>query len=111
MIYWFIFFWLGNLIVGGAIGNLRGRTGEGLLLAFVLGPLGWLITLLLGDKRPKCLYCNEAIIEGAIVCKHCGKSQNPGEYLAKLRARRKEAVEDPVDRWEREQRAQGEKTR
>jgi hypothetical protein len=48
---WIILFFAANLALGIAIGNLRGRPAEGLLLALVLGPIGWLIVLRLSDKR------------------------------------------------------------
>ena len=33
-------------LIGAAIGQARGRAGAGLIWGLILGPLGWLITLL-----------------------------------------------------------------
>ena len=41
------------LIGAMVIGKQKGRTGEGLMLALLLGPLGWLCVYLGADKSPK----------------------------------------------------------
>ena len=58
--------------IGYAIGNTRGRGGEGALLGIFLGPIGWVIALLLPATGSKCPGCLGVVPEGARRCKHCG---------------------------------------
>lgn len=48
LLWWNLFF----IVVGALIGRWRGRTGEGLVWAFVLGPIGWLVVLRRPRRRP-----------------------------------------------------------
>jgi uncharacterized membrane protein len=41
-----------GMCVGGVIGQSRGRTGEGLIIGFLLGPIGWII-LIFGPNPKK----------------------------------------------------------
>lgn len=52
MVPWTALFWwnLGFVAVGALLGWWRGRLGEGIAWAFVLGPVGWLVFLL--RRRP-----------------------------------------------------------
>ena len=87
-------------VVGYLLGNLKGAGGAGFALGLLLGPIGWVIALLLSDKRRKCPLCQGAVPEGKLArCKNCG-----GDLTASARARgaAMEAV-DPVEAWEREQ--------
>lgn len=59
-------------VVGALIGRLRGRAGLGCLLGFLLGPLGWVITLLCADARPRCRECRGVVPADARKCLHCG---------------------------------------
>lgn len=46
------------LIGAMVIGKQKGRTGEGLILGLLLGPLGWLWVLLGPDKaQTQCAFC------------------------------------------------------
>lgn len=38
-------------IIGGALGSLRGRAGFGAILSLLIGPLGWIIVLLMPGAR------------------------------------------------------------
>lgn len=40
-------------IIGGYIGSFRGRAGFGCFLGLLIGPLGWVIVLLMPDARVK----------------------------------------------------------
>ena len=65
--------WIVCGMVGFVIGRARGRRPAGLGFGFILGPLGWLITLCLSNARRKCVWCKFQIPDGAIVCGHCGR--------------------------------------
>jgi len=54
MVPWAAMFWWSLLFVamGAALGWWRGRTLEGALWAWVLGPIGWIVILLKPRRRP-----------------------------------------------------------
>jgi nucleoside permease NupC len=58
-------------IIGVVIGQAKNRVGEGMLLGCVLGPLGLLVGVLMGDKSTRCPACREKIQAGATICPHC----------------------------------------
>jgi hypothetical protein len=53
MLPWAAIFWWNLLFiaVGALLGWWRGRTGEGIVWALVLGPIGWIV--ILARPRPK----------------------------------------------------------
>jgi hypothetical protein len=53
LVPWVALFWWSVLfvVVGALLGWWRGRTVEGIVLALVLGPIGWIVVLL--RPRPK----------------------------------------------------------
>jgi hypothetical protein len=59
-------------IVGYFIGRSKGTPQRGAIVGGILGPLGWLIMLMLPNIRPICPYCKGYIVEGAQKCKNCG---------------------------------------
>ena len=61
-------------VIGGLIGSRNGNTLAGVILGFLLGPIGWLITLLWSDPRPKCPECGGVVVKGAAKCKNCGST-------------------------------------
>jgi predicted amidophosphoribosyltransferase len=63
---------LGGL-VGLAIGQKKGRTGEAFLLGFLLGPIGWLLVGLGPSMGPKCPHCGGSVEAGFTACRHCGR--------------------------------------
>lgn len=58
--------------VGTAIGAKKNRTLFGLLISVLLGPIGWVIVLLMPNNFPKCHACKGDVIAGATKCKNCG---------------------------------------
>ena len=59
-------------IIGAAIGSTKQNAGMGLILGMFLGPIGWLIVLLLPGHGRKCPECLGEVPQGASRCKHCG---------------------------------------
>src|SRR5215510_9361561 len=67
-----VIFWLVvGMVVGAAIGNTRGRSGEGLFLGLLLGPIGWIIVLCLPREGRRCPFCLGVVPDRAVKCLHC----------------------------------------
>lgn len=58
--------------IGAVIGRSRGRERDGLVLGFLLGPIGWVLVLMGKDERPRCSECGGVVVEDAKRCKNCG---------------------------------------
>ena len=58
--------------IGYALGNMRSNGSLGFLLGLLLGPIGWIITLLVPEGGAKCPECLGSVPVGARRCKHCG---------------------------------------
>ena len=61
----------GMALVTTIVGNARGRMVSAIVWALLLGPLGWLIVLLMSDLRPRCPRCLSILNGGAIGCRYC----------------------------------------
>jgi len=77
-----VIFWtigaLINTLVGYFIGERRGRAYDGSILGFCLGPLGWIIVLVMADKRSKCPHCATPVLsDSATVCAKCTRDLQP----------------------------------
>jgi hypothetical protein len=58
-------------LVGALCGKSKGQPGIGFILGALLGPIGWILSLLSGDVRPKCEACRQVVDPKATVCPHC----------------------------------------
>jgi ATP:corrinoid adenosyltransferase len=81
-----LIFWIICGVIGGMIGSGKGKTGAGVALGLLLGPLGVIIALVMktdtqrvetqaiesGESR-KCPFCSELIKVDAKVCRYCGR--------------------------------------
>ena len=87
--------WCVSAVIGYLIGNSFGRGGSGLGLGLLLGPLGWLVVLLLKDPRARCPLCQGALPSAGVArCRHCGGDLRPRPVVPVGSAR------DPVEAWE-----------
>jgi hypothetical protein len=61
-------------IVGGLIGRRKNTVVRDALLGGALGPIGWIISLVLPAPRPKpvCAACKHPVDAGDVHCRHCG---------------------------------------
>jgi hypothetical protein len=67
-----LFIWIILLgAVGAFLGSRKGRTGEGLFLGALLGPIGWLIIAVMRGDRIDCPACRERIAPDALICPRC----------------------------------------
>ena len=60
-----------SFVVGLLIGLTRDNGPLGAVLGLLLGPIGWIIALLL-DDRPQCLQCGGRLVGRYPKCPHCG---------------------------------------
>jgi predicted branched-subunit amino acid permease len=63
--------WLISVLIGALIGRSRADLAIGVVLAFCLGPIGWLIAALLPDKRLRCFRCGVLLWHAAYRCPAC----------------------------------------
>jgi hypothetical protein len=69
---WFIGWVLICGVIGSGIGGSKNRSGDGFLLGALLGPIGWIIVVLMPHHYTyHCPYCDEGIRRRAIRCPHC----------------------------------------
>ena len=64
-------------VVGGILGSLRCNVGSGIVWGAILGPIGWLMVLVLMDRRPVCPHCRERVKPGAVICRYCQRPLEP----------------------------------
>jgi hypothetical protein len=76
--YWLIGFTIVCAVVGALIGKYKNAVVRDTVLGLALGPIGWLISLLLPKRAknasgpPYCGSCGKSVIAGDKYCRHCG---------------------------------------
>jgi len=73
---WAIVFTIVCGVVGALIGRYKNAIARDTMLGLVLGPFGWVISLMLPTRKPqpKCAACGKAVDAGDRHCRHCGAS-------------------------------------
>ena len=72
--YWLIGFTVVCALVGALIGKYKNAVVRDTLLGLALGPIGWLISLLLpkAAAKPSCRACGKPVEAGDKYFRHCG---------------------------------------
>jgi hypothetical protein len=76
--YWAVAFTVICALVGALIGKYKNAIVRDTLLGLALGPIGWIISLILPAQKPKptCPTCKGSIEAGDRHCRHCGTALN-----------------------------------
>jgi hypothetical protein len=71
---WAIAFTVVGAVIGAWIGKRKNAVVRDALLGASLGPIGWIISLVLPVVKPKptCAACKRAVEAGDAHCRHCG---------------------------------------
>ena len=77
--FWAIALTVIGAVVGAWIGKRKNAVTRDLLLGATLGPIGWIISLMLPAARAKsaCSACKREINAGDAYCRHCGAALAP----------------------------------
>jgi hypothetical protein len=72
--YWAIAFTIGCAVVGALIGRYKNAVVRDTVLGLALGPVGWIISLLLPKVQPKrvCAACAKPVDAADKHCRNCG---------------------------------------
>ena len=72
--FWAVAFTVVGAAVGYVIGKRRNAITRDVLLGATLGPIGWIISLMLPAPKPKpvCPACKQAVDAVDAHCRHCG---------------------------------------
>jgi hypothetical protein len=72
--FWAIVFTVVGALVGWFIGKRKNAVTRDVILGAALGPIGWLISLVLPSPRPppSCPACQRVVAAGDAHCRHCG---------------------------------------
>ena len=71
---WSIVITIACALVGALIGKYKNAVVRDTILGAALGPIGWIISLLLPAQKPKpiCPACHKVLEIGDVHCRHCG---------------------------------------
>jgi hypothetical protein len=71
---WAIVFTIVCGVVGALIGRHKNAIARDTMLGLLLGPIGWVISLILPARtpQPKCAACGKPVDAGDRHCRHCG---------------------------------------
>ncbi len=86
---WLGLFTLVSAVAGALLGLVRGRWLLGLALGVALGPLGWLVILLLPADFVECPRCSFRNSPRRDRCRHCGESLAAGAPRSERAERRR----------------------
>jgi hypothetical protein len=77
--FWAIAFTVIGAVVGAWIGKRKNAIARDTLLGAALGPIGWIISLVLPAVKPKpaCPACAGEVGAGDAHCRHCGAKLKP----------------------------------
>lgn len=77
---WAIVFTVVCTAVGAWIGKYKNSVVRDALLGAALGPIGWIISLLLPvqKSKPVCPQCRKPVDAGDVHCRHCGAKLGAG---------------------------------
>ncbi|MGH8122109.1 MAG: hypothetical protein ACREPT_05000 [Rudaea sp.] len=77
--YWAIAFTIVCALVGALIGKYKNAVVRDTVLGLALGPIGWIISLLLPATKPKpaCPACKRVVEAGDAHCRYCGAALKP----------------------------------
>jgi hypothetical protein len=65
--------WIASALIGGLIGNRKKQVASGVIWGLLLGPLGWVVVLLLPSRGPRCSECGGVLPSSKVAkCMHCG---------------------------------------
>jgi len=72
--FWTLVFTIVGAVVGAWIGRRKNAVVRDALLGAALGPIGWIVSLLLPAVKPapKCPACQRDVGAGDRHCRHCG---------------------------------------
>lgn len=70
--WWALALTIGCAAIGALIGWMKGRWLAGLLWGAALGPVGWIVVLLMRANTRECPECGHANAASAKTCGHCG---------------------------------------
>lgn len=77
--WWWIWFTVISIVVGALIGWYKGAVWRDMLLGAALGPIGWIVSVLLPGQRRNCLACGRANRVDARCCDRCGAKLLPAQ--------------------------------
>lgn len=77
---WAIVFTIVGVLVGAWIGKRKNAVARDALLGAALGPIGWIISLLLPARKApaRCPVCAKHVDAGDAHCRHCGAKLGAG---------------------------------
>jgi hypothetical protein len=72
--FWAIAFTVIGAVVGAWIGKRKHAVARDALLGAALGPIGWIISLMLpaAKAKPACAACKREVDSADAHCRHCG---------------------------------------
>jgi hypothetical protein len=78
--FWAIVLTVVCAAVGALIGKYKNAVVRDAVLGAALGPIGWIISLLLPVQKPKpsCPQCRKPVDDGDAHCRHCGAKLRGG---------------------------------